>query len=56
MDALTEEPAELGLWHQGARFIRVTPHHPPGEGLLAKNGWLTWSAQVGVSGNMKSQG
>ena len=56
MDALLEKSAELELWHQGALFKRGAPLHPPGERRLAKNAWLTWSAQVGVSGDMKNQG
>ena len=56
MDSMLEKSAELGLWHQGAVFIRGAPPHRLGERRLAKNVWLTWPAQVGVSGNMKNQG
>ena len=49
MDALLEKSTELELWHQGALFKR-------GEGRIVKNAWLTWSAQVGVSGSMRNQG
>ena len=44
MDAMRESPLNWDYGIRGSLLIRGAPPHPPGEGRLAKNVWLTWPA------------